>query len=245
MNKDLFAAQLLLDHSLIDLDVHYCYISREQVLNYFVQKSSVDAVRMVLQVGVNVDGYPDGYPDSDNSLLRCIQSNRDPDGQGAIVKTLVRAGAKVNRHYKVDGKTVLNHFVLGEETDIVKLLTRAGADINGCGDSEPPLIKCIRENTGYYERPSMVKSLLKLGADINGRGLLGEFPLVLALQIKEYSLAGILLATGADADLVDKLSNTTAKDEVLLCSPARRGSPKSRLVVCLAGSGGSSSSLVE
>lgn len=103
------------------------------------------------------------------------------------------------------------------ETELLKALAAAGADIN-CAGHDSPLFGavCWASKTGDT---GTLDYLLKKGADVNARDRAGRTPLMEAVLLeKGTTLAEKLLAHGADLEAKSKLGSTAV---FMACNEAR------------------------
>jgi ankyrin repeat protein len=86
--------------------------------------------------------------------------------------------------------------------DAMKLLLRAGADVNARNAFDATaLMWCINQ-------PHMVRLLLAKGADVNARSTMGRTPLLLAAAYGNTEVLKLLLAKGANVLTRDSFDNT-------------------------------------
>jgi ankyrin repeat protein len=128
------------------------------------------------------------------------------EGHAGMVKTLLDAGADVNRVSKW-GQAPLRNAVVRGHVDVVRLLLEAGADPNLA--YEPASIPAEKQNTVYPSMDSpladaanfghgeILDALIEAGADVNRVSKSGTTPLLAAVWGRQFDLARRLIAAGA------------------------------------------------
>lgn len=112
-------------------------------------------------------------------------------GHAESVKTLIEAGADVNR--APDGMTALLFASMAGRTDIVRLLIGAGADVNKIYEGGHTALMAA---TGYNHIET-AKELLAAGTDVNVRNDEGATALMIAEHKGHVALTQILKQSGA------------------------------------------------
>lgn len=147
-------------------------------------------------------------------------------GQLAVAELLLARGAEVARH----SRWLLTYAAVRNRLDIVQLLLSHGAEAReslvlgplGTGKDQaiadallahgfdlhrrPMAFEHSRADTGGG--PAVVRALLEYGADPNARGPDGRAALHFAAQSGNLDLIAVLLAYGADANVVDDAGTT-------------------------------------
>lgn len=131
------------------------------------------------------------------------------------IRSLIAAGADVNfRGNDPDGETTLNRAIAAEQPGIVRLLIKAGADVNSVGrlSGWSPLMAA-------HEQPLILQELIAAGADVNARSVVrelvsplsgekirrgGETALHFAAAANNSEAIRILIDAGADVEAVDE-----------------------------------------
>jgi ankyrin repeat protein len=121
------------------------------------------------------------------------------NGSAAVVRVLLRRGAKVGLAESFRGQTALM-FAAGEgNTDAAELLLELGAELKQRSTGGyTPLLFAVRNN-----RYDTVKFLLAEGADANDRIPDGTSALSMAILNADFDLAALLLEAGADPNVPD------------------------------------------
>ena len=135
----------------------------DTLLYMAVQNSCIEIVKMLIEVGADVDKADKGG----RTPLYWAAFN----GRTEIAKMLIEAKADVNKA-NIYGQTLLYRAVWHDYTEIVKMLIKAGADVNKankCG--ETPLQLAAKEEhldimtMLLCEKPTRVKELKDLPED--------------------------------------------------------------------------------
>ena len=143
---------------------------------------NLQAVEALLELGADPsvktgdDVSPDLWQRPDYNALDCAVwcgVRYNPQG-GKLVEALIRAGAKVNRHDET-GKTPLHHAVENLHVDAIKVLLKAGVDINGVDKK-------------FVGRKSETKSTPPHYRHNVGKVHYGQTPLFTALEINIYGI---------------------------------------------------------
>jgi ankyrin repeat protein len=122
----------------------------------------------------------------------------------AIAHVLLKAGADPNMCDRT-GRTALHHAVkMRQAASVVRLLGKAGADINArAGDlsGSTPLISAVEhyiEDKDRNETALAIRILAHLGADLDLADAGGRTPLALAAANNQPELIKLLIELGAD-----------------------------------------------
>ena len=118
------------------------------------------------------------------------------EGDVEAVKSLIAKGEKINEQNEEYKQTPLHIAVYNENSELVKVLIKAGADVN------------IKMKNGYtalhiaafYGDKKSVSSLLRGKADVNAKGDDGITPLHRAAEGGDVKTIKILLANGANVN---------------------------------------------
>jgi len=131
----------------------------------------------------------------DDRFYEAIRNN-DLKSLCALLKTL-----DVNSR-DPHGTTPLMYAAALGNTESMKVLLRAGADVNARNAFDATaLMWCINQT-------QMVRLLMAKGADVNARSTMGRTPLLLAASYGNAEVLKLLLANGANVLTSDNLENT-------------------------------------
>ncbi|KAL1497179.1 hypothetical protein ABEB36_008179 [Hypothenemus hampei] len=121
-------------------------------------------------------------------------------GQVAVVKYLLRAGASVNAS-DTDGDSCLHYAAFGNQPEVLELLTEAGADLNATNRSG-----CTALHVAAHKHPAKcTQLLLAAGANPNLVDLYGDTPLHDAIGKDSLETVDLLCqASGIDFTLRNK-----------------------------------------
>lgn len=120
-------------------------------------------------------------------------------GNPAIVQSLVDAGADFNTK-DVSGNTVVMNAVsysVENLPEIIRVLGKAGADMNSGSDYSTPLFYAVEQGDG-----TLVDALLEAGADPNVKAGEGNAPLLSAFSYP--GIARRLIEAGADPNITNR-----------------------------------------
>jgi ankyrin repeat protein len=129
-----------------------------------------------------------------NDILRTAIENCNAD----YISTLIDLGAEINDTSTYNKNSILHHALnlKKNNSDIVKLLVKRGADINQKNVAgESPFIYAIKKSS-----PEIVEFLISKGANINDRDGWKNTPLMAAMSTDQmpYEKAVILIKHGAE-----------------------------------------------
>ena len=129
---------------------------------------------------------------------RFYEAIRNNDLKGLYARLKISDVNSRDQH----GTTPLMYAAALGNADAMKLLLRAGADVNARNAFDATaLMWCIN-------RPYMVRILLAKGADVNARSKMGRTPLLLAAAYGDAEVLKLLLAKGANVLTSDNFDNT-------------------------------------
>ncbi|MCI6508582.1 MAG: ankyrin repeat domain-containing protein [Bacilli bacterium] len=148
-----------------------------------------------------------------NDLAKEIKT---PNQNLAKLKTMIKQISKLpidmnTRIYK--GRTLLHYAVIGNNSGVINLLSKAGVNPNICDDNyNTPLHFAILKNS-YYA----VHELLKIkGIDVDSPSEFEQTPLHKAVILGNLDIIKLLIKYGADPELVDEKNQSPldyAQDE--------------------------------
>ncbi len=113
-------------------------------------------------------------------------------GQTQRVVALIAEGVDVN--FSIDGMPPL---VVAQDPEMVRLLARAGADVNARAEL---FGQSILQSAVTTSKTLVVKALIEAGADVNARNKQGATPLMAAVATRKTEAAKLLIEAGADVD---------------------------------------------
>ena len=165
---------------------------------------SIEMVKLLLARGANINGGLE-----QPTLHAGIRS-----GHKDIVELLIQHGVDVNAKDYYRGYTPLQRAAITGRTELVKLISEAGANIsvkNDRGQTLLHLILDIRNSDyrGYRLSKDTIELLLTKGADVNLKDNDGRTPLHLAADSTDADIVELLLDKGADINAKDDESGFT------------------------------------
>jgi len=150
--------------------------------------AQTDVVRALLSAGADVNA-------NRTSALHVASVG----GYLDIVNTLIGNGAHIDIIDNV-GRTPLWFAAACEQTDIVRSLVSAGADLNCIQDNHGLYALCVASLNGYTD---IVSVLLNNGAQVEIRDRLGRTPLSCSAFNGHTECIGLIMGRGADVDAID------------------------------------------
>ena len=164
-----------------------------------VREDETEIVGYLLKQGADVNQVYNGW----TALLEAVD-----EGSVKSMKHLLEAGAKVNYYWTQD-TTAIGMAASEGNLDCLQLLLDHGADINGFGNSIPPLHIAVAE-----DQRAIVDYLISQKVNINKKDVDGRTPLMYAASEGHKFMAKKLISAGADNSIVDLKSisdNTNAE----------------------------------
>jgi len=194
--------QLLLQHG---ANCNKTKSDGKTALHVAYEKQNLAAVELLLKSGAdpNIEaffGYSEPFSRMPLQLIMPLLFLAASKGDNASVGILSQYGAEVNWRDK-EGNTALH---VAKTSAVVKTLTDAGADVNVVNrNNETPLYAICA--SGKQCDANSVELLLKAGADANCCRK-GKAPLHAACKYNKNEAVKLLLAYGADANVVSRTS---------------------------------------
>ena len=174
--------------------------SLDDLLRGAVMKGDVDLANKYIQDGANINKSKDR---TTNLLLAVILGNQK------MVKFLLKNGANPNNLANWKVISPFNLAISGKNTEIIKDLLSAGADINKINyDTEETALSQSIEDIQKGKGTALFKFLLENGADPNIPNGNGLTPLRLAMATKNTEIIKDLLIAGVDINQLDIDGNT-------------------------------------
>ena len=169
--------------------------SLDDLLRSAVKKGDVDLANQYIQAGANINKTKDKIT---NLLIAVISSNQK------MVKFLLEKGAEPNNKPNWTVISPFNLAISGKNTEIIKDLLSAGADINKINyDTEETALSQSIEDIQKGKGTALFKFLLENGADPNIPNGIGLTPLRLAIATKNTEIIKDLLIAGVDINQLD------------------------------------------
>ena len=161
-------------------------------------------------------------PEEDTLLLTAILANN-----ADAVAALLRAGADPN---VPQGKAPLGVATSVASFEVVEMLVKAGADVNGRVGSEAAIWRAALSN-----RRDVVRLLLDNGAAIDVANSEGDTPAIAAAQAGHFSMAAALVQSGASPFAVPDSGMTLGfwANRSRLPDESEEGQAKNRLIQML------------
>ena len=189
----------------------YLYSSRKQWMpvlgeNLFstgVTNTSERFLRWAIKLGVDINqlNSVNRFNPKDPNNGKSILHKAAMAGNLALVKTLIKVGAKVDLKDR-DGSTALIHAIANEHADIAQELVAAKADVNtknSAGLMPLHLAACKKHNL------ELVKVLVAKGAKLNEHDFVqGWAPLHYAVRCCRHKVMEFLCQSGADVNTMAK-----------------------------------------
>jgi ankyrin repeat protein len=132
-----------------------------------------------------------GHPEArDNFEAACKTGNAE------AVRAYVALGIKLESHTDISGETPLIRAAEGNQGEVVRILAKAGVDLQGRdGGGDTAIMTAVNWTT-----PDALRALLEVGADPNVPDNYENYPLVKALSEDNQELIDILLEGGASVN---------------------------------------------
>ena len=109
------------------------------------------------------------------------------------------------------GLSLTHYAVITNDLDLLKMLKEYGCDLNLKDlNGNLPIHHVYNETENKKKIPSIIKLLIKAGNDINCFDRFGIPPLHKATRMRNYIAVKALLENGAEANIIDKKSKSTA-----------------------------------
>ena len=153
-----------------------------------VSEDEVEIVEYLLKQGADVNQIYNGW----TALLEAAD-----EGSAKSMKLMLKAGAKVNYYWTQD-TTAIGMAASEGNLDCLQLLLDYGADINGIGNSIPPLHIAVVE-----DQRAIVDYLISQKVNINKKDVDGRTALMYAAAEGYQYMAKKLIDAGADNAIVD------------------------------------------
>jgi hypothetical protein len=151
-----------------------------------------------------------GIPFSEASFADCVRTGKD-----AAADLFLRAGFSANA---CDGAGVplLCLAARAGDRDLVRILLKAGADVNARSADRggSALVDCA---LGKYR--DVAELLLKAGADVNAKSKDGQSALIISVGVNDERFVEMFLKAGAKADEPDALGVSARKYAALFNKP--------------------------
>ncbi len=157
-------------------------------LHWAAYKSDAESAAALIRAGANVH-VKNKYGVTPLSLAA-------DQGSVAVLDIFLKAGAKPNDpiHFVNSGETPLMHAARSAKVDAVRLLARAGADVNAkeTWNGQTALMWAAADGDS-----AMVATLLELGADLRAKSNAGTTPFLFAVRKGDLRSVQAMLAAGA------------------------------------------------
>ena len=154
-----------------------------------VQSGSLESVKKQLAQGALVNARDPGG--------RSALAIASQQGNAPLARMLLKAGAKVDG--LGEDLPPLSAAVIRGHTDVVKLLVRAGVDVDAtAANGHAPLVDAVRLN-----RMEIVSLLLQANASKRSVDRMGDNVLLIAVDENNPSMLRTLLSGGVPVDLMD------------------------------------------
>lgn len=164
----------------------------ESVWNKIKEGTRADYIRDLISEGADVNArYNDGW----TPLMRTvfIKSPEIP----SVVTVLIDLGADVNAKNN-SGTRPLELAVIQKQAEIVKLLIKAGADVDARAKIFTPIMHAV-----FDRNIEIVKLLIEAGADVNAKTDSSEelTPLMCAVMASSSEIVTLLIEAGANVNI--------------------------------------------
>lgn len=150
-------------------DINYKSCFDETVIGTAIAYNQTSILKLLLDNKVNLDVYDGGVERL--MLLACsVYDGHD------MVKLLIDAGIGVNFYDELSAKrTPLIHAAYNNNIETVKILIKAGADINFVTPDKGITALCAACMKSNFD---MIDTLIKAGADVNAGFIQDEYPIL-------------------------------------------------------------------
>lgn len=186
-------ALLASQKTLLNNNVIGCTALYSSILN-----NNIEIAKLLIKAGADVE-KPENHGVTP-LMLACELDNIE------IINVLIKAGANINLETNDKSNTALTiAYTVGSEKyeesyDVLKLLIKAGGDLNKAKIYGNTLLsKSIERN-----KIELIKILIEEGADVNKSDKYSYAPLVTALEQGNIEIIKLLLASGADVNQPNK-----------------------------------------
>ena len=160
-------------------------------LHWAAYKSDAESASALIGAGANVNAK-NKYGVTPVALAA-------DQGNSAVLNLLLNAGAKPNDsvHFVNSGETPLMHAARSAKIDAVRLLARAGADVNAkeTWNGQTALMWAAADGDS-----AMVTALLELGADLKAKSNAGTTPFMFAVRKGDLRSVQAMIAAGANVN---------------------------------------------
>lgn len=125
------------------------------------------------------------------------------DYKGEVLQECIKRSADINQ--KINGMSALMIAIVTFESNNIKLLLEAGADINASSDKNKrtALHYAAITQHGQVEEKNFTGYLLSKGAEANALDNKGRTPLIWAVKVRNRAAAKLLVNHGADITIKD------------------------------------------
>jgi ankyrin repeat protein len=163
-----------------------------------IKQGDTGSVDLLLRAGMDPDTREKGEGGRTGLIFSVIFGRLD------ITKLLLARGADIHARDAVFHLTPFLWAAQEGETVTMKILVKAGSDVNDRGINEETALMLAAAN-GHVET---VKTLLDLGAEVNAKNRFGATALYDAVRTLRPEVVEVLLAKGADVNV--KVDGVTA-----------------------------------
>lgn len=184
---DLQIVQLLINHG---VDIHAKDNSGRNAFLYAVKTGNLTIIRRLIHIGARVNTVDN---QGQNALIIAVNQRVSPE----VMDFLLSCDITLD-HQDQEGWSALMYAAKLKSRDIIKLLLKAGADVdrqNGAG--ETALIIAVM-NRGNAE---LIDLFVSYDADVNHIDKNGGFPLHYSLRNRDLTSAGLLVKAGAAVEM--------------------------------------------